>query len=390
MKIILPALVALSAWCAPASAATPSQGSKVVIPPLISKVASKIPSQPMTVRLPTQAGKVSKMVTTNLLAKGVSAIAIGDKYYSLCTPSRNMMACAPIVATEVMKGIEVGAMAGAKGEPLITFKMDPSMAPKRAAYAMSYFLARINKQVVHFNRLTVSYAPKPWQNAMMVGATSDSIMLVGGCSYDDYSDYDCLGGSYDNGGGGGDYGGGGYGGGSDPIGQCSGICNYPSGNNNGDGDPCVAPDGSRICNSPADIPSIPVNGQRPAEAGCRPAGGILECTIPPMIGGGAGEIPRQTPWFSQSTCNRIAWLCSTGQYPDYDRGAGAETSGKSFAELVNICYAIYDREMEECDGYSSASDYRSIMACQDRAATRRNKCRDTARELTDNGAHAAP
>jgi hypothetical protein len=88
MKILLPTLIALSAWCAPAFAAAPSQGSKVVIPPLITQVASKASTGLLTVRLPTQAGKVSKMIATNLLTKGPSAIAIGDKYISLCAPNR--------------------------------------------------------------------------------------------------------------------------------------------------------------------------------------------------------------------------------------------------------------------------------------------------------------
>jgi hypothetical protein len=58
--------------------------------------------------------------------------------------------------------------------------------------------------------------------------------------------------------------------------------------------------------------------------------------------------------------------------------------------LIDACYEIYDTEMDVCAAYSSASDYRSVLACRDRAATRRNKCRETARELTDNGAHLAP
>jgi hypothetical protein len=127
MKTLLAALIVLCAnACAPAFAAPPSQGSKVLVPPLITKGINKSSDQPMILRLPTQAGKVSKMVTTNLVAKGPSWIAKGDNYYSLCVPNRRMVACAPIVATSVMKGIEVGAVAGAKGEPLITFKLDPT------------------------------------------------------------------------------------------------------------------------------------------------------------------------------------------------------------------------------------------------------------------------
>jgi hypothetical protein len=199
-------IVLCANWCPPAFAVPPSQGSKVLVPPLMSKGASKSSNQPTIMRLPTQAGKVSKVVTTNLVEKGPSWIAKGDKYYSLCVPNRRMVACAPIVATSVMKGIEVGAVAGTRGEPLITFKMDAiGLTPKRAVYAINYFLARTNKQVSHFDRMAVSYAPTPQQNALTVGATSNFADAGGGggCSFDDEDSFDCSRGSSGWGGSGG-------------------------------------------------------------------------------------------------------------------------------------------------------------------------------------------
>lgn len=378
MKLILPALIALSICCAPASAATPSQGSKVVVPPLITKVASKIAAKPLTVRLPTQAGKVSKAIATNLVAKGPSLIARGDKYYSLCVPNRLMVSCAPIVATSVMKGIEVGAVAGTKGEPLLTFKVDPKMAPARGVYAINYFLARVKKQAAHFDRTTV-------------GATSSLVAGGGGggggCTYDDAGEISCTGGGIENGGvdGGG--------------GSCTGSCDYPPGNNGND-DPCIAPDGSRICGSPSEIPQVPVPGDRPeAEEPmslptCRPSGpNSFECSnIPPVIGGEPDAIPKgPMPWFPQSWCNAVNSICSAGQIPDNDRGAGSSTSGKTISQLYDICDAIAKVEYDVCAANKAAgADSRISRACRSKVENRRSACYTTARELTDNGSHPAP
>ena len=182
-------------------------------------------------------------MTTNLVSNSPGWIAKGDKYYSLCVPNRNMVACAPIVATSVMQDIEVGALAGPKGEPLLTFNIaqGSKQAPKRLVYAISYFLARANKQVAHFNRKAVSYAPRPGATSVRVGPTSSFAAAGGGggCSYDDENSYDCSGGDS----GGGDYGGSGGGdygdsGGSDDPGPgpgstpgeptCTGNCDYPT------------------------------------------------------------------------------------------------------------------------------------------------------------------
>ncbi|WP_426175711.1 hypothetical protein [Massilia sp. TWR1-2-2] len=312
MKILIPVLTGLTvlcaSWCAPAFATQTSQGSRVLVLPLLSKGVAKSNQPILVLRLPTQAGKVSKMVTTNLVAKGPSWIAKGNNYYSLCVPNRRMVACAPIVATSVMQDIEVGAMAGPKGEPLLTFKISLStkQAPKRIGYAINDFLTRTNKQVAHFNRKAVSYAPVPWQTSLKVGPTSNSIDDTGGsggsCTYDDEGGMDCSGGG---GVGGGGNEGGGYGGNEndyDPIpgtastpnestGQCAGDCNYPSGNNNGDPDPCIDPDGNRICSDPSQIPPVHIIGQVPPAPACdtQPDGSIV-CGMQ-----AAGTIPGMPP-----------------------------------------------------------------------------------------------
>lgn len=350
----------------------------------------------MYVRLPTQAGKVSKMVTTNLVAKGPSWIAKGDKYYSLCVPNRSMVACAPIVATSVMKGIEVGALAGTKGEPLLTFKMDPGMPPTLAVHAINYFHARINKQKAHFNRMAVSYAPTPQQTSLRVGQTSNFADTGGGggCSYDDEGSYACTGGS--------STGGSGSTGGSEPTGQCDGDCNYPSGNNNGNQDPCIDPNGNRICDSSSEIPQVIITGQVPTTElptslpTCVPSGPFTTtCRIPPVIGGGFEQLPKgPVPWFPQSWCNLLSVFCSAGQTPeesDWDRGNDFTLSGKTLEQIAELCDKQYENDFDTCKAMKGAfGDTRSYDQCFRKAADRNTACLRTAREVTDHGKHVAP
>ena len=184
--------------CALAFASPPSRGSTVLVPPLIADGAVKHKRIAGTLRLPSQAGKVSKMVRTNLVSKGPSWIAKGDKYYSLCTPNRRMVACAPIVATSVMQDIEVDARKVPNREPLLTFTVATGtrQAPKRLTHAIAYFLARTNKQVAHFNRMAVAYSPSSGSVSSRSGLTKSAIVAGngGGCSYDDDDSYDCSGG----------------------------------------------------------------------------------------------------------------------------------------------------------------------------------------------------
>ena len=237
---------------------------------------------------------------------------------------------------------------------------------------------------------------------MRIGATSSLTDASGGgggtCSYDDEGSYDCTGGSY-----------GGVGGGwwngeeSDPIpgsvftpdepaSQCQANCDYPSGNNNGDTDPCVDAAGNNTCQV-VEIPGQRPPPEEPAElVGCRPVNAFtVECgRLPPVIGGEPQELPGRTPWFPQAMCDIASIFCSAGQEPDNERGSNSSTSGKSMEDLYIICEEIEAVERDLCRAHRGGMDKRSLQVCFDKAYSRMFACYATARELTDKGAHPAP
>ncbi len=107
------------------------------------------------------------------------------------------------------------------------------------------------------------------------------------------------------------------------------------------------------------------------------------------------EVPLPTgpmPWFPQSWCDAFHVLCSTGQEPrDNDRGANSSTSGKTQAELDQICTDINIVEIDVCKANFSPARYpREYAVCKSEADERMFACFRTASELTDNGAHVAP
>jgi hypothetical protein len=332
----------------------------------------------MIVRLPPQAGKVSKVVTTNLVAKTPSWIAKGDKYFSLCVPSRRMVACSPIMPAGAMKDIEVGARVGIKGEPILTFKIAPGtkMAPKRLQYIIGHFLVRTKKQAAHFNRMAISYAPRPAETSLRIGATSSLVVVSDGggttCSYDDNGSYDCTGGSSGGGGGGG--------GGGD---QCQDNCEFPSGNDNGDIDPCIDASGTPTC------PVIEITGHRPTPeetetVGCRPVNPwTVECgRIPPVIGGEPQQIPSERPWFPQSWCNNAHILCSAGQQPS--------DSGKTYDELLQECEQQHADATAYCDKNETEMAPRMVEVCYSRADRASLACRERAKRITGSGQYPVP
>ncbi len=402
-----------AALCSSARAASPTKSVTLTAPPapvvkskpapgVATPVKQTLPAPARVLRLPSQAGKVSQVIPTTLVAKSPSWIAKGHKYYSLCSPSRHLVACAPIAPTALMKDIEVGARRGPKGEPILTFKITPGMKvePKRMRYVVAHFLARTRKQVKHFNRMEVSYAPRPVENSLRVGATASLVDAGNGsggnggstCNYDDEGSYDCVGGGYEGGGGGGEEN-------YDPIpvtpatNDCQFNCEYPSGNDNGDGDPCLNSAGQNICQV------VVITGQRPEPdetetVGCRPINAFtFECGGRgglPVIGGEPEQLPGRTPWFPQAMCNVGTIFCSERQVPDNDRSGKSSTSGKSMTELYEVCEAIEEVERAVCNAYSSEMDYRSRKACETKAFNRMVACYSTARELTGNGTHLAP
>lgn len=315
-------LVLSMSWFAPACAARPSKGSLVLAPPLITQGSTSSANSTKVatrMRLPSQAGKVSRMVATNLVSNSPTWIAKGDKYYSLCAPRNGMVACAPIVAASVMQDIEVGAHAGPNGGPRLTFKVasNTTQTPRSILFAMDYFLARINKQAAHFKRLAKAHTGKPRVAQLLAGSkiTSMDGEGEGECVYDDFFSYDCIGGASDDDGGesAADEDDSGWPS-DEPSGGCDGNCDFPDGNDNGD--PCAN----------GNCPVVIIPGERPsgveevALPGCRAVGPFIECgRLPPVVGAEPEQPQRGAmPWFPQSWCDFAGVFCSAGQVP-YDQ-----------------------------------------------------------------------
>lgn len=217
----------------------------------------------------------------------------------------------------------------------------------------------------------------------------------GSCSYDDWGDLTCDGGSGGRGGDG-DSGSGGNGG--NDSGEDTGCsdCSYPD-----DADPAQAPDQGSVPATNANQPCAVVDGTTICEmTGPRPLP-IPVPTAPPPVGtippvGGIPPIEQlpsgQTPWFPQSWCDWFPVLCSAGQEPrDNDRGPNGDTSGKTQAELDEICVNINKVEIDVCATRFSPSKLpRDFAVCRDNANQRMYACFRTASQLTDNGAHPAP
>jgi hypothetical protein len=100
------------------------------------------------------------------------------------------------------------------------------------------------------------------------------------------------------------------------------------------------------------------------------------------------------PWFPQSWCDWSQILCSNGQEPsDNDRGIDASTSGKTKAELDEICVNINIIEIDVCKANFpkwKSTQFREFNGCREEANQRMYACFRTADKLTDYGQHPAP
>jgi hypothetical protein len=344
----------------PPAPARPFRGSAVQVPALIS-MNDAGPAEPAKVLLlPVQAAKVSRMVTTNLLANSQSWIAKGNKYYSLCRPDAGKVACAPIVATATMKDIEVGAYADEKNEPKLLFRIDPATTQdsKRLIASIRFFLARTGMQVAHFDREPSKPAPARTGTPLTGGNITPTLIEAGGggCSWDDWGGFDCSGG--DSG-----WDGGGYKDtGSDWESEYWGdedswevpgspeVPSFPTGYDNGDGDPCIDSSGNNICQQ------VIITGERPEPP---QETSLPNCVATPLwVGCGGGRPPPvidpfeprlptgPTPWLPQSACNLLPILCSEGQVPEVKRPP--LTDYEKIQALRQQCYDEVNAEMTYC------------------------------------------
>ncbi len=361
MKKSLPAFAALlvlgASWSAPTSAASPIRGSTVLVPPLFSKapfVSAR--TRTVVIRLPVQAGKVSKMVTTNLVSKSESWIAKGDKYYSLCMPNRRKVACAPIVATSIMQDIEIGAHAGDKGVPMITFHINPATKQplKRLLASINYFMLRTHKQVAHYNRMAMNYAPLKGLTPLKPGNFAAALIAEtgsSGCVYDDFGDLDCTGGDSGTNGGGADphtYDWTDEEGADNPAPSAT-PPTFPSGNDNGNTDPCIDGSGNNTCQQ------VTITGQRQdspdlmAYQTCVITPMAFACRATPPVISDPFEPPmpsRPRPLLPQSACNFAPIFCSAGQVPEIP--PPPLTDWEKLQARKAECYKKVDAEMVYC------------------------------------------
>lgn len=363
-------------------AAQPPQGSTVLVPPLISVGGAGQAESMKVLRLPVQAGKVSKMVATNLLANSRSWIAKGHKYYSLCMPDGGKVACAPIVATSTMKDIEVGAYAGMNGEPKLTFRIAPgtTQESKRLIASINYFLARTGKQIAHFEQKAANSAPA---KAGTPGRISPSLLELGGCGGGD-----CSGG--DSGSDGGGHEGDSYDWSDGYFGDedtwddpdTAEFPDFPAGDN-GDADPCMDGGGNNICQQvvireerpePPEFPAFP---QAMALTNCIVSPWAVACnrSPPPVVGGDpSDQLPRgPTPWLPQSACNVWGALCSAGQEPKGEP-APPTTEEERRARAQKACYDKASGNMLVCRSLQGIMGDAWFNTCRRNALDEAREC----------------
>lgn len=344
MKISL-----LLALCAPALVAA----QNLPAPPTVSKATIR----PMTAPLPPQVGKVSAVLNGDYVPGVASGIVLGDKRPSLCYQapagkSRSVAYCQPILSKSY-KEIRIRRV----GTNLLFMAAPNSKAgPETFKIAASSFMGGLERAQKSLARHAAAPRTAPAQGVADTGGGG------GSCGYGDGDSAPTCGtdggsgsGSAD---GGGDYpgSGGDWGGGSLDWATSTG---------------CVATPYGWLCTGKRSEPQIDPWGS-------------------PVVGN-PQEVNWNAAWFPQSWCNAIHILCSSGQTPtDNDRGDDSSTSGKTMAELYDICDAIADVEADVCTANSAGMDSRSKAACYAKVNTRRTACYTTARRMTDNGAHVAP
>jgi hypothetical protein len=270
------------ASAAPAAAQQTGSRNLIAPPPSFASDAGRAAMQAVVVRHPTQAGKVSQTISGNFVpSAGHGWIAKGDKRYSLCATTKDQrVACAPLIATAVMADLEIGSLPAKGGITMVTFKIAPDTKRPSLALARSAgaFMQRIGRLSAQLERQTVSFAPKPTQQAMAAGDGASAVQGETCGGYDEFGSNTCTGGGVGGSGGGG--GGDGGGGGGD-WGDCDGYCDFPSGNDTGDPVPFDPTTGEGI---DPDMPQVVIVGQRPEHGTVEPPPVWINAPLPnPVI-----------------------------------------------------------------------------------------------------------
>lgn len=304
-----------------------------------------------------------------------SWLVTSSKRYSLCLSNTalasNVVTCHPIQAP-LIPGAEI-QMDKSFPYPLYNFIFvgDKGAIPSADVLAKRKSLvARFTKAVQATQIAATRVAMKRYSGKLLKRPNFVDVDEGGTCSWTVDGDIYCDGSSGSGGGSGG--GDGYYPDTPDPVDDGgSGAGNGDSSGGSGEsgasaGDGCIITPIGMICTT---------TGQRPPPAD------------PEM-----DPLPQNNPpWFPQSWCDFWNVLCSAGQEPrDNDRGTGAD-SGKTYDELMADCMFTYETEMDVCKAQRAmGADWRTVNACESRAAERLSKCQINAGRKTGNGAHPAP
>ena len=386
------ALVALAfaAITQPALASPPPfPGTTVYIPPLATLENPDPAPSERVMRLPSVAGKVTRVITTNLLKASPSWLVQGDKYWSLCAPRRTQIACSPITAVSTMQDIHIRAYAGDNNAPTVAYDVMPQTTRTAAelAVAMDYFHNRLASKVAHFDRINPNADPRPPKGQLPRKGAAKPLLIAEGstsyCTYDDFGSIDCSGGD----------GGGGGGGGtdtweydwtpdetyedaaaSDPP-PPSSIPTFPAGpdSDTAQADPCIGPNGNKVCQQ------ITITGQRPSTEACvwGMFGRVCVSTPPPIVDPFAPTLPPSpAPIWPQGACNLINAMCSNGQTPETDNER-VPARGDTYADDIQAC--ADNLEVEETQIYAYPMDQRTRSAKLGEARRRYSACLTAAR-----------
>ena len=314
-----------------------------------------------------------------------------------------------------MRGIEIRAYTASDGTPMVAYNVNPKTTRTAAelSVSMDYFQTRLNKRVAAYSMVNPNTDPAPPKGAKPRSGKVKSLIEGGGgaagvvCTFDDVGGIDCIGGE---GGDPPDSGGGSTGGGTDaweydwqpdeqydtPVVVVVGEAPPPppppppypggSGADRGDADPCLAPDGSNLCQQVIIKASLPV-----APQGCifTPVGRVCNITPPIVIDPfSPPPPPKEAPWFPQSACNTMHILCSAGQTPEDNERV--EPTGDTYADALEACYN--NREVEENMCFANKNmgvlDQRGLHACLQKARARHSQCMTTARREHRIGGYA--
>ena len=116
---------------------------------------------------------------------------------------------------------------------------------------------------------------------------------------------------------------------------------------------------------------------------CVFSGFVVVCTAPrPSPVPVEPSLTPQRPWNpalpTWNFCKTFGIMCSTD---DHDRGDFASHDGKTYEELVEACLKQLEIEVAACYAQKSVgADWRTVHACNERAAARSRDCQTTARE----------